>query len=266
MTITYQKNVSNTSFMGFAKLLFKWKGSIYKLVFKELLMYGSAFALISICYRFYMTDEQKRQFEKVAMYCNQTAGLMPMSFVLGFYVTFVVTRWWNQFLNLPWPDRAAHTVLMYMHGSDERGRILRRTLVRYINLANAILFQTISGSAKKRFPTMTHLVGAATRGLLVTGHVIWNYGQETWTTPKRAPPLLTTIPHQWKDVSALYRFNMHHCPTRRVFSGSGLELVTRQAMVRYLYHSATAATVCVESLFSAKLAKPGLHCYNNAND
>ncbi|KFM76121.1 Bestrophin-3, partial [Stegodyphus mimosarum] len=85
---------------------------------------------------------------------------MPMSFVLGFYVTFVVTRWWNQFLNLPWPDRITHTLAMYVNGADDRGRILRRTMVRYINLATIILFQTISGSAKKRFPTMTHLIEA----------------------------------------------------------------------------------------------------------
>ncbi|GFV47383.1 uncharacterized protein TNCV_4830391 [Trichonephila clavipes] len=55
------------------------------------------------------------------------------------------------------------------------------------------------------------------------------------------PPLLTTTPHQREDVSALDRFNEHRCPTRRVFGGTGLELVTRQATVRYLYHSATAA-------------------------
>ncbi|GFU21275.1 uncharacterized protein TNCV_1475681 [Trichonephila clavipes] len=61
-------------------------------------------------------------------------------------------------------------------------------------------------------------------------------------TPELAPPLLTTTPHQREDVSALDRFNVHRCPTRRVFSGTGLELVTRQATVRYLYHSATAAT------------------------
>ncbi|GFY27730.1 transposable element Tcb2 transposase [Trichonephila clavipes] len=56
------------------------------------------------------------------------------------------------------------------------------------------------------------------------------------------PPLLTTTPHQREDVSALDRFNVHRCPTRRVFSGTGLEPVTKQAAVRYLYHSATAAT------------------------
>ncbi|GFS54794.1 uncharacterized protein TNCV_3575451 [Trichonephila clavipes] len=83
---------------------------------------------------------------------------------------------------------------------------------------------------------------SATRGLLATDHVILNHGQVTWTTPELAPPLLITTPHQREDVSALDRFSVHHCPTRLVFSGTGLELVTRQATIRYLYHSATAAT------------------------
>ncbi|GFY02495.1 uncharacterized protein TNCV_3503761 [Trichonephila clavipes] len=82
----------------------------------------------------------------------------------------------------------------------------------------------------------------ATRGLLATDHVILNHGQVTWTTPELAPPLLTTTPYQREDVSALDRFNVHRCPTRRVFSGTGLELVTRQATIRYLCHSASAAT------------------------
>ncbi|GFX41294.1 retrovirus-related Pol polyprotein from transposon 412 [Trichonephila clavipes] len=51
-----------------------------------------------------------------------------------------------------------------------------------------------------------------------------NHGQVTWTTPELAPPLLTTTPHEREDVSALDRFNVHRCPIRRVFSGTGLEL------------------------------------------
>ncbi|GFV88770.1 uncharacterized protein TNCV_3355221 [Trichonephila clavipes] len=89
----------------------------------------------------------------------------------------------------------------------------------------------------------------ATRGLLATDHVILNHGQVTWTTPELAPPLLTTTPHQREDVSALDRFNVHRCPTRRVFSGTGFEPVTKQATVRYLYHSATAATFCVRDSY-----------------
>lgn len=30
-----------------------------------------------------------------------------MSFVLGFYVTLVVRRWWEQYRLLPWPDTLA---------------------------------------------------------------------------------------------------------------------------------------------------------------
>ncbi|GFW48310.1 uncharacterized protein TNCV_1108731 [Trichonephila clavipes] len=90
---------------------------------------------------------------------------------------------------------------------------------------------------------LVELSSISTRGLLATDHVILNHGQVTWTTPELAPPLLTTTPHQREEVSALDRFNVHRCPTRRVFSGTGLELVTRQATVRYLYHPATAATV-----------------------
>ncbi|GFW77190.1 uncharacterized protein TNCV_2726201 [Trichonephila clavipes] len=81
----------------------------------------------------------------------------------------------------------------------------------------------------------------ATRRLLAKDHVILNHGQVTWTTPELAPPLLTTTPNQREDISALDRFNVHRCPKRRVFSGTGLELVTMQATVRYLYHSASAA-------------------------
>ncbi|GFU81817.1 uncharacterized protein TNCV_3380771, partial [Trichonephila clavipes] len=74
-----------------------------------------------------------------------------------------------------------------------------------------------------------------TRGLLATDHVILNHGQVTWTTPELAPPLLTTTPHQREDVSASTDLTCI-AALRRVFSGTGLEPVTKQATVRYLYH------------------------------
>ncbi|GFT56793.1 uncharacterized protein TNCV_1268851 [Trichonephila clavipes] len=97
----------------------------------------------------------------------------------------------------------------------------------------------------------SHITRGSTRGLLATDHVILNHGQVTWTTPELAPPLLTTTPRQRENVSALDRFNVHRCPTRRVFSGTGLEPVTKQATVRYLYHSATAAPFFFEEMWDS---------------
>jgi len=46
-----------------------------------------------------------RVFEHIAIYCERFTNLIPLSFVLGFYVAVVVGRWWNQFINIPWHDR-----------------------------------------------------------------------------------------------------------------------------------------------------------------
>jgi len=48
----------------------------------------------------------------------------------------------------------------HIHGSDERGKIIRRTLARYLLILQALTFQAISTSVKKRFPTEDHLVEA----------------------------------------------------------------------------------------------------------
>ncbi|GFX86158.1 uncharacterized protein TNCV_2560401 [Trichonephila clavipes] len=81
------------------------------------------------------------------------------------------------------------------------------------------------------------------------GHVIWNHGQVTWSTPELRPPLLTTTPYQREDVSALDRFNVHRCPTRRWYWARTHDM---PAMVGYLNYWATAAPapfLCLAFLF-----------------
>ncbi|GFW17491.1 hypothetical protein TNCV_2650491 [Trichonephila clavipes] len=58
--------------------------------------------------------------------------------------------------------------------------------------------------------------------------------------------------------TTLDRFNVHRCPTRRIFSSTGIELVTRQATIRYLYHSAPRPQVqCRKQVFR----KENIQCY-----
>ncbi|XP_040265770.1 bestrophin-3 isoform X2 [Bufo bufo] len=48
----------------------------------------------------------------------------------------------------------------YVHGRDEYGRLLRRTLMRYVNLTSLLIFRSVSTAVYKRFPTMDHVVEA----------------------------------------------------------------------------------------------------------
>ena len=48
-------------------------------------------------------------------------------FVLGFYVSLVVQRWWEQYMLLPWPDSFAIKVvgLFQADPEDRRARLMR---------------------------------------------------------------------------------------------------------------------------------------------
>ncbi|XP_037563927.1 uncharacterized protein LOC119442927 [Dermacentor silvarum] len=160
MTVSYQYDVASTSHGGFIRLLFKWKGSVWKLVYTELLLLTLAYGFLSLLYRQALNEPQKRVFELVVYYCSTFMEMIPLSFMLGFYVTFTATRWWNQYMAIPWPDRVMNVVMMYVPGQDESSRMLRRTLMRYLNLSLILVLRSISKAVKRRFPTKDHLIEA----------------------------------------------------------------------------------------------------------
>lgn len=57
-----------------------------------------------------------RIFETIVKYCYDYGTLIPLSFVLGFYVSVVMTRWWNQYTAIPFPDPLAVFVSATVHG------------------------------------------------------------------------------------------------------------------------------------------------------
>lgn len=59
MTITYQFRVANTTLGGFVKLLGMWKGSVYKLVYKEMIIFAVLYAAISLVYRLGLNEQQR---------------------------------------------------------------------------------------------------------------------------------------------------------------------------------------------------------------
>ncbi|EDV93094.1 bestrophin-3 isoform X2 [Drosophila grimshawi] len=161
MTITYTGEVATCRGFGcFLKLLLRWRGSIYKLVWLDLLAFLSLYYLLNLVYRFALNPAQKETFEAIVAYCNSYRDLIPLSFVLGFYVSIVMTRWWNQYTSIPWPDPIAVFVSSNVHGQDERGRVMRRTIMRYVCLCLTMVLSNVSPRVKKRFPGLNNLVEA----------------------------------------------------------------------------------------------------------
>jgi hypothetical protein len=51
-----------------------------------------------------------------------------------------------------------HCVALYVAGEDEYGRMLRRSLMRYLNLSLILVLRSISSAVKRRLPTLDHVV------------------------------------------------------------------------------------------------------------
>uniref|UniRef100_A0A1A9V3L9 Bestrophin homolog n=1 Tax=Glossina austeni TaxID=7395 RepID=A0A1A9V3L9_GLOAU len=131
MTIYYAAEVATCRGFGcFPKLLLRWRASIYKLLW------------VDLC-----SPEER-------------VSLIPVIFVLGFFVSLAVQRWWAQYLTLPWPDSTAVYVSALVTGQDERGRLMRRTIMRYVCLSLTLVMTMIAPRVKRRFPKLEYIKDA----------------------------------------------------------------------------------------------------------
>ncbi|KRZ80195.1 Protein pelota -like protein [Trichinella papuae] len=158
MTVTYSLECSTSTLATFLKLLLRWRGSIYKLMYKEAIIYLTLYTVLSLVYRYGLDENQRVHFEKLSLFCERSLSFIPLTFILGFYVSMVVTRWWDVFMNIGWPDRIVLQVACYVQSADQKGRMVRRTVARYLNLAQTLVLRDISSAVKKRFPTIEMVI------------------------------------------------------------------------------------------------------------
>ena len=107
MTVSYTGDVANASSFGcFSTILCRWRGSIYKLIYKELLAYIMAYFIINLTYRVVLVPKSecdmtlpscqrwksyRELFEALRLYCHENLKTVPLTFMLGFYVSLIVT-------------------------------------------------------------------------------------------------------------------------------------------------------------------------------
>jgi len=189
MTISYT-HLSHTAGWvgGLMRLLFLWRGSLFKQVWPDFLVFFGIYFSFSAVYRFILTEyeEAKVGYELFCVYCEKFSKVIPISFLLGFYVTQVVSRWWSQFMTLPWPDTLARYLAVYMPGTDQKSRNYRRAICRWVNLGNVLALRLVSYKVMVRFPTYEHLVesGLATNREMIQlkqmDELVVNKHQITW--------------------------------------------------------------------------------------
>lgn len=161
MVVAYFDQIATAKGLNFMKLLFlKWRGSILKLIYKDLLIFVTLFYALQGLYHFLLKGEQKKHFETLVKYAESYQDLATLSFILGFFVSKVFSRWWEQWNNVPFPNNLAVYVSSTVHGYDEVGRAMRRTIMRYACLSLTLILRALSPRVVNRFPQMNDMIEA----------------------------------------------------------------------------------------------------------
>ncbi|WKY04446.1 hypothetical protein Q1695_005444 [Nippostrongylus brasiliensis] len=160
MTINYNRAVSTSKPWTFFRLLFKWKGSIWKAVYLELLGFLVIYGTISAIYRCALNKSQQKNFEAVVRFFDARLSYIPLELVLGFFCTQVFNRWNKQYDSIGFIDNIGLMTALYVRGRSERARIYRRNILRYCELVQVMVFRDVSMRVRRRFPTLDTIVAA----------------------------------------------------------------------------------------------------------
>uniref|UniRef100_A0A183CJS5 Bestrophin homolog n=1 Tax=Globodera pallida TaxID=36090 RepID=A0A183CJS5_GLOPA len=83
----------------------------------QLSIWTTIYMLISLCYRRLLNTRSQETFEHLVHYLN--TGLdstIPLTFMLGFFVTQVVSRWQSILNALGWIDKSVSDIQHFRHG------------------------------------------------------------------------------------------------------------------------------------------------------
>jgi len=195
-TVKPKRTTFSEILLGESRVMCRWRSSLWKILWKELLAYTLAFLLVSLIYRVALTEDMQIQFEMLIRWCGKMYTGLPLTFLLGFYVSLVVKRWWEQYCFLPWPDSIAFFLRgLVVGGEEDHNRMVRRTVIRYCLLSYILCIRRLSVRLRKRFPTMQELIRTglirpdeADRVGDETSHEI--YGSNWWMPLKWATEIL----------------------------------------------------------------------------
>ena len=181
MTVPYNEHMSTKQYFRFFRLLFRWDGSFYKLIVKQFTIYFVMSMLFHIVPSFFLTTKQREWFGEFCMQVGRMSGLVVGSVViaLGFFIQQVYKRYCYTFLQVPWPDGFAFLVSVNVRGQDQRGRLLRRTMVRYTVASIIVVWMNFSDRIQEHFPDLESLIVA---GFLTENEValLKSCGRATW--------------------------------------------------------------------------------------
>lgn len=157
MAVSYASKIYTKDRLFFIKLLFRWSGSVWQLLWLDFLVFATIYVSLAALYQLvlYKDAQMKATFEVTVSWLKTVSTSVPLSFMLGFFVSSVVERWWSVCMCIPWLQTSSFYCQALLDSPkssrSDLARKLRITVLRYLNLAWILMMAGVSLHIKERF-------------------------------------------------------------------------------------------------------------------
>ncbi|PAA66600.1 hypothetical protein BOX15_Mlig003811g1 [Macrostomum lignano] len=147
------------------RYLLHWKVSVYSLVWPDVLLWATLYTIVNLLYRHALPEVHQQRFARLVHSVAELQSSLPVTFLLGFYVSTVVDRWWKSYLDIPTMGTTALRIeaIVFNSGQPRRAEKIRLTMSRYLNLAWLLYMWKVSEKIKQRFRMLRNLISETNR-------------------------------------------------------------------------------------------------------
>ena len=135
------------------RMLLSWRASLWKAVWRELAVWLFLYFALSLAYRVAMTEDQRHVFNRIcsySIYYTSAFNFGSLSLFLGFYVSYVSTRWWQMYTTLPYIDTMANALKAC---TADDGATTKR-VIKYCQLCYLVTCRSVSRHARALYPRL----------------------------------------------------------------------------------------------------------------
>lgn len=139
------------------KILFIWRRSFYKLVWKQALLYYIAYISISLGYNYGLDELGRSKFDSVANFLARYNSSLPIALVLGFFTSTALNRWFNTLQSMLGTNMAIMRFITALKEDVPDGIIIVDRFIRYVLLMWVLTMRIVCLPLRTKYPNMISL-------------------------------------------------------------------------------------------------------------
>nr|CAH0107629.1 unnamed protein product [Daphnia galeata] len=139
------------------RILLRWKGSIYKTIWKDLLVYYFLYYLLTVLHKFILDEDGKKAFMALAKYCLRNSNSINLMIMLSFFTTTALQRLFTMQTMVPGTAKVITFFIMSLKPNLPEGTIIVEQFARWTVLAWILTFRVVCKPLRSLFPDMISL-------------------------------------------------------------------------------------------------------------